>query len=280
MAEDEDLELEQEDGGARLRPFWSGTISFGLVSVPVDLYPATRPKRVSLRMLSPEGVPLARRYYDERHDREIEREEIVRGFEMDDGEMVLVTDEELEALEPDKTRDIDLRRFVPAEAIDARFFNRGYFLAPSGESTKAYRLLAAVMEETKRAGIATFVMRGRSYVVAIVSQEGSLRAMTLRYHDEVRSPADVGLPEIETADAETVTRYQQAMTRLREKELEPDELVDRGSERLRELAQSKLMRGRDVYRVDADEVEPEDEEAEIIDIMELLRRSLGQPAKA
>src|SRR5690606_40241004 len=93
-----------------------------------DLYPATRPKRVALRMLSPDGVPLARRFYDERHDRDIERDEIVRGFEMDDGEMVLVTDAELEALEPDKSRDIDLRRFVPAESLDPRYFNRGYFL--------------------------------------------------------------------------------------------------------------------------------------------------------
>src|SRR5690606_796011 len=143
----------------------------------------------------PEGVPLARRYYDEKHEREIQREEIVRGFELDDGEMVLVTDAELEALEPDKTRDIDLRRFVPAESIDARYFDRGYFLAPSGDSTKAYRLLAAVMEKSKRAGIATFVMRGKEYLVAIFAENGILRAETLRFADELRSADDVGLPE-------------------------------------------------------------------------------------
>src|SRR5690606_41402482 len=129
-------------------------------------FPTRRSSDLALRMLSPDGVPLARRFYDERHDRDIERDEIVRGFEMDDGEMVLVTDAELEALEPDKSRDIDLRRFVPAESLDPRYFNRGYFLAPSGEPTKAYRLLAAEVEEPKRAGIETFVQRGNEYLVA------------------------------------------------------------------------------------------------------------------
>ncbi len=272
MAEDEDLELDQEDGGARLRPFWSGTISFGLVSVPVNLYPATRPKRVSLRMLSPEGVPLARRYYDERHDREIEREEIVRGFEMDDGEMVLVTDQELEALEPDKTRDIDLRRFVPADAIDARFFNRGYFLAPSGESTKAYRLLAAVMEETKRAGIATFVMRGKEYLVAIFAENGILHAETLRFADELRAPDDVGLPEGRKPKAAEVKKYARAIDRLKKQSLAEKELRDEWADRLLKLVQRKAKKGEDTVALPEDAEAPAD--SDVIDLMAVLKRSL------
>lgn len=272
MAEDEELDLEQEDGEARLRPFWSGTISFGLVSVPVDLYPANRPKRVSLRMLSPEGVPLARRYYDEKHEREIQREEIVRGFELDDGEMVLVTDAELEALEPDKTRDIDLRRFVPAESIDARYFDRGYFLAPSGDSTKAYRLLAAVMEKSKRAGIATFVMRGKEYLVAIFAENGILRAETLRFADELRSADDVGLPEPAKPKAAQVKKYAAAIKRLEKQQLAAKELRDEWADRLLKLVEKKAKKGEDTVELPA-EVETA-ADRDVIDLMEVLKRSL------
>ena len=272
MADDEELELDEQDGGGRLRPFWSGTISFGLVSVPVDLYPANRPKRVSLRMLSPEGVPLSRRYFDEKHDREIERDEIVRGFEMDDGDMVLVTDRELEALEPDKTRDIDLRRFVPADSIDARFFNRGYFLAPSGESTKAYRLLAAVMEETKRAGIATFVMRGKEYLVAIFAENGILHAETLRFADELRTPEDVGLPDSRRAKAADVKKFTKAIERLKKQSLAEKELRDEWADRLLKLVQRKAKKGEDTVDLPADAETPADRD--VIDLMEVLKRSL------
>jgi DNA end-binding protein Ku len=273
MAEDEELDLDQEEeGGERIRPFWSGTISFGLVSVPVDLYPATRPKRVALRMLSPDGVPLARRFYDERHDRDIERDEIVRGFEMDDGEMVLVTDAELEALEPDKSRDIDLRRFVPAESLDPRYFNRGYFLAPSGESTKAYRLLAAVMEETKRAGIATFVMRGKEYLVAIFAENGILHAETLRFADELRKPQDVGLPDVRKPKAADVKTYARAIDRLKKQSLAEKELRDAWAERLLKLVERKAKKGEDTVELPEEVEAPAD--SDVIDLMEVLKRSL------
>ena len=130
----------------RARAFWSGTISFGLVSVPVDLYPANRSVRASLRMLAPEGTPLSRRYYCPKEEREVSYEEIVRGREVD-GRWIVVTDEELEALEPRKSRDIDLRLFVDRAEIDPVFFDRAYYLAPAGESTKAYRLLAQGLQE-------------------------------------------------------------------------------------------------------------------------------------
>ncbi len=272
MAEDDELDLEQEEGEARLRPFWSGTISFGLVSVPVDLYPANRPKRVSLRMLSPEGVPLARRYYDEKHEREVEREEIVRGFELDDGGMVLVTDAELEALEPDKTRDIDLRRFVPADSVDARYFDRGYFLAPSGDSTKAYRLLAAVMEKSKRAGIATFVMRGKEYLVAIFAENGILRAETLRFADELRSAEDVGLPAPKKPKPAQVKKYAQAIKRLEKQQLAQKELRDEWADRLLALVAKKAKKGEDTVELPEEVATAAD--SDVIDLMEVLKRSL------
>src|SRR2546421_10348321 len=146
------------------RPFWSGTLTFGLVSVPVDLYPGNRTNRAPLRMLSPEGEPLSRRYFSQKSGKELDDEDMVRGYEIDKDRYVVVTDEELERLAPEQSRDIDLRRFVPLEEIPPLYFDRSYFLAPSEGSEKAYKLLAETMKKEDLAGIATFVMRGKEYL--------------------------------------------------------------------------------------------------------------------
>src|SRR5437870_11333329 len=103
-----------DDNQRRARPFWSGTLTFGLVSVPVDLYPGNRTNRAPLRMLSSEGEPLARRYYSQDTGKDLEDDQIARGFEYDKDRYVIVTDEELDLLAPEHSRDIDLRRFVPS----------------------------------------------------------------------------------------------------------------------------------------------------------------------
>lgn len=257
------------------RPFWSGTISFGLVAVPVDLYPANRSRRVALRMVAPDGTPLARRYFSQSGE-EVSWEEIVRGAEVDDGRFVTVGDDELEALAPEKSRDIDLTRFVDAAAIDPLYFQRAYFLTPSGDTTKAYRLLAAVMEDTGRAGIATFVMRGKEYLVAIFAEGGILRAATLRFADEVRSAEDVGLPEPEEAPKKAVDRIARAMRAAAAAKLDEKELADEDSRRLVAVAEKKLEAGEDVLAAPA---LPEDDEegpegAEIVDLMEVIKRNL------
>src|SRR5947207_10226895 len=114
----------EDNGNARgARPFWSGTLTFGLVSVPVDLYPGNRTNRAPLRMLSPEGEPLARRYYSEKSGDDLKDGDMVRGFELEKDRYVIVTDEELERLAPEQSRDIDLRRFAPLEHISQLFFD-------------------------------------------------------------------------------------------------------------------------------------------------------------
>ena len=165
------------DGNARsARPFWSGTLTFGLVSVPVDLYPGNRTNRAPLRMLGPEGEPLSRRYYSEKSGRDLDDDEMIRGYEIEKDRYVVVTDEELERLAPEQRRDLDLRRFVPLEDIPPLYFDRSYFLAPSEGSEKAYKLLAHTMEKEKLAGVATFVMRGKQYLVTIFAENEILRA--------------------------------------------------------------------------------------------------------
>jgi DNA end-binding protein Ku len=267
-----DQKQDQEQEEDRGRAFWSGTIAFGLVSIPVDLFPASRLQRVSLRMVGPDGTPLARRYFCSSDRKELDWDDIVRGYEIEKDEYVVVTDDELERLAPEKTRDIDLRLFVDINEIDPIHYERAYYLTPGGNSTKAYRLLAATMEATGRAGIATFVMRGKEYLIAILAENGILRAETLRFSDEIRSAEDIGLPDPKKPKPADVQRMQKAISALLEKALDEKEMEDRSTERLLELVARKEASGEDVVTPPEDiEVEPSES---VVDLMAVLKRSL------
>jgi DNA end-binding protein Ku len=256
----------------RARAFWSGTLSFGLVSIPVDLLPAHRSAEGSLRLLDADGTPLARRYFCPREQKQLEPDELVHGYELGKGKVVVVTDQELEALAPKKSREIDLRRFVDRDSIDPLYFERSYFLVPGADSGKAYRLLCAVMERSGRAGIATFVMREKEYLIAIFAESGLLRAETLRFAEEVRSSADVGLPKPVTPDPRTLDKVRRAVAALEQKKFGVSELSD-PHEPLRKLAQQKYRSKRDVVRATESTSESG---GDVIDLMEVLRRSLAE----
>jgi DNA end-binding protein Ku len=265
---DFDDEQGRENSG---RPFWSGTITFGLVSIPVSLFPANRHTGVSLRMLGPKRKLLSRRYYSPSTHRELSAEEMVRGYEIGKDRYVVVTDEELDRLAPEKSRDIDLRRFVQESEIPPIYFERAYFLVPASGAAKAYRLLAATMEETRRAGIASFVMRGKEYLVAILSENGILRAETLRFYDEVRSPKDVGLPEIRKPATAKVRRFETAISKLSADDISPNEMKDSFAGDLLELARNKQSKRQDVVKTATS-----GKGAEVIDILTVLQKSLSQ----
>ena len=271
-------DLRAREDPAVTRPFWSGTITFGLVSIPVQLYAANRSRRVSLRMVSPEGAPLARRYFARKDERPLDADDIVRGYEVETDRFVVVDDDELERLAPEMTRDIDLRQFVDASAIDPMYFERAYYLTPAGNSTKAYRLLARVMEETERAGIATLVMRAKEYLVAIIAEKGILRAETLRFADELRTPEHVGLPAPATPKPAEVKKIDREIGKRVEKTLDRGALVDRSADRLLTVVHDKLRAGEDVVRPE----ERDDEEggADVIDLMAVLKARLQGGADA
>jgi DNA end-binding protein Ku len=227
-------------------------------------------------MVSPEGTPLSRRYFAPADERMLEWDEIVRGYEIEKDRFVVVTDDELERIAPERTRDIDLRLFVDVSSIDPMHFERAYYLTPAGGSNKAYRLLARVMEETGRAGIATFVMRGKEYLVAILAERGILRAETLRFADELRTPESIGLPEPMKPKAVDVKRIEKEIAALAEDELDLSQLADTQAERMEKLVASKKKRKKDVVRAPEEE---EEESRDIIDLMQMLQRSLkGAPA--
>lgn len=262
--------VDDHDQEATTRPFWSGTITFGLVSIPVNLFPASRSEGASLRMLSEDGVPLRRRYFSAKSGKGLQDDDMVRGYEIAKDKFVVVSDEELERLEPGKSRDIDLRLFVKEEEIQPIYFEHAYFLAPAGGSVKAYQLLSETMETNKRAGIATFVMRGKEYLVAILAENGILRAETLRFADEVRTPAQIGLPKPARVTKAAVRRFERLIRKKAAKSISTDELRDEHSEKLLKLVEAKQAKGKDVVEGETGERGP----AKVVDLMEVLKKSL------
>jgi DNA end-binding protein Ku len=227
-------------------------------------------------MIGPEGEPLARRYYSQDSGKDLDNEEMVRGYETDKGKFVIVTDEELERLAPDKSRDIDLRRFVDKDEIPPLLFERGYFLVPDGGSEKAYRLLAATMQENNKAGMATFVMRGKEYLVAILSENGILLAETLRFPDEVREPKDIDLPEKKKVSQTVVKRFETLIKRKSKSQLSTAKLKDKQTQELMKLVEKKRKRGKDVIEVE----EPERaEDGNVVDLVAMLKKSLSSKSK-
>lgn len=222
-------------------------------------------------MLSPDGVPLSRRYYSQKSDRALDDDDMVRGYEIEDGEYVVVTDDELERLEPKKTRDIDVRRFVDQDSIPPIYFERAYFLTPGGNSEKAYRLLAETMEKSGRAGIATFVMRGKEYLIAIFAENGLLRAETMRFADELRSPGEIGLPKTKKAPRQTVTRFEKLIASKSESSLSPKEMKDEETEQVLKLVKTKRSKRKDLVETD----EAGEQKGNVVDIMDVLKKSIA-----
>jgi DNA end-binding protein Ku len=221
-------------------------------------------------MIGPKGNPLKRKYYSQESGKNLDDTEMVRGYEIEKDEYVIVTDQELDRLAPEKTRDIDLRRFVDQDSIPPIYFDRSYFLTPAGETQKAYRLLAETMEDAGRAGIGTFVMRGKEYLVAILAQNGILRAETLRFADELRSPADVGLPDKKKVEKAALSRFERLIKSKTKPHLMDKVMKDAETARVLKLVEKKRSRGKDVVETD----DADGADGNVVDIMDVLKASL------
>ncbi len=271
----------EKTGGPAGRALWTGTITFGLVSIPVDLLSAVRPRQTAMKLVDKSGHALGRQYYCSKEGKKLNSDELVRGYQTEAGKMVEITDEEFESVAPEMSADIELRNIVPLEQIPPMYFQKPFFLAPSGKSAKAYHLLAATLERTGRVGIGSFVMRGHEYLVAIVSDNGVLRADTLRYADEIRTPEFIGLPKRSKVAAKKVEQFSEEIEGLTRDELDISEFEDEEADALQKLVKAKEKDGIDViHESGLEEAEPEASEggAKIIDIMEVLRKSLSKNA--
>ena len=175
------------------RALWSGSLSFGLVNVPIQLMSAARDLDYHFNELhEKDKTRIEQRRFCSEEDVEVEWEEVGRGYELDDGKQVVLTDDELASVQPDKTRTIEVHAFVDLDEVDPIYFDHPWFLVPSGESEgtlRAYKLLVEVMESSGRVALGRFVMRTKEYLVLVRPREGLLSLTTMRFHDEVR-PTD------------------------------------------------------------------------------------------
>jgi DNA end-binding protein Ku len=257
------------------RTIWKGALSFGLVNIPVGLYPATSDKSIHFNQFE-EGTSDRIRYkkVNERTGEEVPQDRIVRGFDLGGGEYVILTEEELESAEPKKSRQIEISDFVGLVDIDPVFFRSSYYLAPEGAGAdKAYALLRRAMSEAGRVAIATLVMRNKEYLVAIRPEDDALALHTMYFSDEVRAPGrDLELPE--TGD---VTDRELSMAQLLIESMESNWDPERFHDTHREKVEAIIEEKRNGHEIVLQEgPEPV---AKVVDLMEALNASIAAAAR-
>jgi len=256
------------------RPIWSGTISFGLVSIPVRLLTATSSRElrfhfVDRRDLEPIGYDKVRKDTGEH----VDAEDVVRAFELEDGRFVPIEPEDLDRLDVELTHSVDICDFVALEEIDPIYFRQAYYLVPQEGGEKPYRLLVEALEETGRVGIAKVVIRNKQHLACLRPYENLLVLETMYYADEVRRPAEVaGEAAAENGVRKAEVEMAKSLVENLSAEFDPERYDDTYRSELLELIRSK-----------AEGVplpEPQEEEPQVIDLMQALRESVERTQKA
>jgi len=255
---------------------WTGSISFGLVAVPVRLVSATRSHDVRFHQLDPDtGSRIRYRRVAEASGEEVPHEQIKKGYEFSPGQYVTVEPDEMNALAPKATRAIDIEDFVDLSDIDPVYFEQPYYLVPDKDTVKPYRLLVDTMTDLEKVAVGRFVLRSKEHLVAIRPVEGVLCLEMMRYADEVIAPGDVeGVPgdDVEVNDRELKMAKQ--LVESLSAEFAPDKYHDEYREQLQELLEKKA-KGEEII------VEPAAEETgEVVDLMAALEQSLARTKKA
>ncbi len=261
-----------------MRTIWNGSISFGLVNIPVGMALATKPAArqsdVSFRMLHREcGTPIKNKRWCPQHDREVSNDEIVKGWEVAKGQFVVVEDADLEALSTaDDSRTIAITRFVELDQVDPIYFDRTYFLAPAEAAAqrRPYVLLLEAMKETNTAAVGKFVRQGAEHFCLIRPKGNSLALETLFLAEDVRSQAEIeeAVEEIDVKEAE-LELARQVIGSLAS-EFDPQELVSEYRRDLKALLEAKLA-GEEIAAP-----EPVEEKAPVVDLLEALRASVAE----
>lgn len=254
------------------RPTWQGYLRLSLVSCPVALYTATsRTGDVHFNMLHKETNNRIRMVPTDPETGPVERSEIVKGYEIEKGRYVVITDEEIKNVKLETTRTIDIERFVDETEIDRLYWNDPYFLAPDGDmAVEAFTVIREALAKSKKVALARVVMHQRERLMALEPRDKGILAYTIRNNREVRDPKDVfGEIPREKADAKMVAIAEKIIEQL-EGPFDPSEFNDRYEDALRKLIKEKEKNHGRIAKVE------EPKEAEVVDLMEALRRSLGE----
>ena len=274
-----DSDHADESGGrSRSRDIWKGTIAFGLVEIPVTLVAAERSKGISLTFLDQRDFsPVGYKRYNKTTDEEVPWEEIVRGYEYQKGEYVVLTPQDLERASPDLAKTIEIQQFVDEGDIEPIFFERPYYLEPLNPKGKGYVLLRETLKRTKKLGIARVALRAREHVAALGVRGDALVLYLLRFPDEVRDPADLGNVEKSLADAHVQPKEIEIAERLVEDMTEawdPSEFKDEYADDLMKLIEERVASGK-THVIDKSESKPVRRGGgDGQDLMPLLKESL------
>lgn len=252
------------------KPFASGMVSFGLVTIPVKLYSTGESSAgIQFNMLHRKcGSRLRQQYVCPLDDEIVERENIVKGYEYARGQYVLFTEDELKALIPEPTNAVEIAEFVPLEQVDPIYYERSYYLGPDRGGERPYRLLAEAMKRTRRAALARYVARGKDQFVLLRPFEGGLIMQQLRYSDELRpfsqvpiGPAEIREPELQLAV--------QLVEQIASEEFRPQAYEDKQRRQVRALIERKVQ-GEEITAAPAQQPR-----TQIIDLMAALKASLA-----
>lgn len=260
------------------RAIWSGSISFGLVNVPVKLYSAVKQKDVHFNQLEEKtGAHIKYKRVSEKTGKEVDYDKIVKGYEVAKGKYVTVSSEELEAVAPEKTKTVDIEDFVDIAEIDPIYYEKTYFLAPDGEgASKAYGLLLKAMEEQGRVAIGRFVMRTKEYLCAIRPYDGILALETMYFPDEVVSKKDVpGVPERRSKVGDKELKIATSLIESLTTEFKPSAYKDAYRAALLKMIDKKAE-GEEIVLP----TEPEGEKAQVVDLLAALEASVEAAKKA
>ena len=255
------------------RSIGSGAISFGLVSIPVKLYLAASSESPSFNLLHARcGNRIRQQRFCPACNAVVEREDLIRGYEVSKDQYIQVTDEELKALEGEASEEIEIAEFVPLEKVDPIYFERSYYLGPDRGGEKAYRLLADTMAQVGKVALAKFVLRGKENLVIVRSARNGLVLHTMYFADEVRNFDEIAKGEsakISEAESQLAVRL---IEELSTGDFEPDKYEDEYSQRVLDLVDKKAE-GQKITLA-----KPQPRRGQVIDLMAALKESLGKKA--
>lgn len=265
------------------RALWKGAISFGLVHVPVSLYPASKSEGISFDMIDKRDfAPVGYKRYNKSTGDEIQRENIVKGYEYEKGEYVVITDEDFKQANVKATQTVEIVAFVDAASVAPYYYDTPYYLEPGKRGEKGYTLLREVLRRSGRIGIANVVIRSRQHLAALIPVDRMLVMNTLRFANEIRSMAELALPETGEGDLREneLTMGERLVDDMTEK-WAPEQYKDTYSDDLLKRIEQRIAAGEThaVTPTSDEQAEPR-KGAEVIDLVSLLRRSLDKKGTA
>ena len=259
-----------------MRAIWKGSISFGLVNIPVGLYPATRSDDISFRQLRAEDLsPIRYKRVAEADGEEVPWEKIVKGYEYDKGEFVVVTDKDFEKAMPEATQSIDIVEFVDLAEIDPMFFDKPYYLEPQKGGKKAYALLRDTLKDTGKVGVARVVIKTRQHLAAVKPMANALVLELMHFPDEVLQPAGLDLPRAEKLGKKEMEMAKSLVDTMSGK-WEPKEFHDEYRDKLIKLIEEKVARGG--KEVPGPKIKAK-KATNVVDLVAVLQKSLAETKK-